>query len=103
MAIEQTPAISALTQISTRDPNDATTPLRDKNISTSESVKESSFSPSELQKKLLQPQASDINIDKIEKIKLAIKNGTLEMDAEKIANAILRDAHESILLSKSDD
>lgn len=103
MAIEHTPRISALTQVTTRDPQDTTTSLRNKNISTLESVKESSFSPSKLQKKLLQPQASDINIDKVEKIKLAIKNGTLQMDTGKIAGGILRDAHESMLLIKSDD
>ncbi|EKT62246.1 flagellar biosynthesis anti-sigma factor FlgM [Providencia burhodogranariea] len=103
MAIEQTPAISALTQISTRDPNDAATSLRDKNISTPESVKESSFSPSELQKKLLQPQASDINAKKVEKIKLAIKHSTLQKDVDKIADGILRDAYEVMLSIKSDN
>ncbi|VEB68454.1 Uncharacterised protein [Providencia rustigianii] len=30
MAIEQTSAISALTQVTTRDPQDATAPMRDK-------------------------------------------------------------------------
>ncbi|SUC26547.1 Uncharacterised protein [Providencia rustigianii] len=52
MAIEQTSAISALTQVTTRDPQDATAPMRDKKISANEAVKESSFAPSELQKKL---------------------------------------------------
>ena len=102
MAIEQTPAISALTQVTTRDPQDATTTLRDKKVSTTESVKESVFSPSELQKKLLQPQASDINSEKVEKIKQAIKNGTLKMDAGKVADGILRDAHESMLSMKNE-
>lgn len=102
MAIEQTPAISALTQVTTRDPQDATTTLRDKKVSTTESVKKSVFSPSELQKKLLQPQASDINSEKVEKIKQAIKDGTLKMDAGKVADGILRDAHESMLSMKNE-
>ncbi|APC11163.1 MULTISPECIES: flagellar biosynthesis anti-sigma factor FlgM [Providencia] len=100
MAIEQTPAISALTQVTNRDPQDTATPMRDKKISTNEIIKESTFVPSELQKKLLQPQASDINSAKVEQIKQAIKDGTLKMDAEKIADGILRDAHECMLSMK---
>lgn len=100
MAIEQTSAISALTQVTNRDPQDAAAPMRDKKVSTSEVVKESSFAPSELQKKLLQPQAGDINSAKVEQIKQAIKDGTLTMDAEKIADGILRDAHECMLSMK---
>ncbi|MBQ0529904.1 flagellar biosynthesis anti-sigma factor FlgM [Providencia rettgeri] len=100
MAIEQTSAISALTQVTNRDPQDATVPMRDKKVSADEIVKESSFAPSELQKKLLQPQASDINSAKVEQIKQAIKDGTLTMDAEKIADGILRDAHECMLSMK---
>lgn len=100
MAIEQTSAISALTQVTNRDPQDMTVPMRDKKVSADEIVKESSFAPSELQKKLLQPQASDINSAKVEQIKQAIKDGTLTMDAEKIADGILRDAHECMLSMK---
>ncbi|MDB9565337.1 flagellar biosynthesis anti-sigma factor FlgM [Providencia rettgeri] len=100
MAIEQTSAISALAQVTNRDPQDTTVPMRDKKVSADEIVKESSFAPSELQKKLLQPQASDINSAKVEQIKQAIKDGTLTMDAEKIADGILRDAHECMLSMK---
>ncbi|MDK7759675.1 flagellar biosynthesis anti-sigma factor FlgM [Providencia rettgeri] len=100
MAIEQTSAISALTQVTNRDPQDATASMRDKKVSNNEIVKESSFAPSELQKKLLQPQASDINSAKVEQIKQAIKDGTLKMDAGKIADGILRDAHECMLSMK---
>ncbi len=50
MAIEQTSAISALAQVTNRDPQDAAAPMRDKKVSTNEVVKESSFAPSELQK-----------------------------------------------------
>ncbi|AFH95444.1 TPA: flagellar biosynthesis anti-sigma factor FlgM [Providencia stuartii] len=100
MAIEQTSAISALTQVTNRDPQDPTAPLREKKVSATESVKESTFSPSELKKKLLQPQASDINSEKVERIKQAIKDGTLQMNTEKVADGILRDAHEFMLSMK---
>lgn len=100
MAIEQTSAISALTQVTNRDPQDATIPVRDKKVLINEVVKESAFAPSELQKKLLQPQASDIDMAKVERIKQAIQDGTLKMDAEKVAEGILRDAHECMLSMK---
>lgn len=100
MAIEQTPAISSLTQVTTRDPQDAAAPMRDKKIAADVTIKESTFAPSELQKKLLQPQASDIDTAKVERIKQAIKDGTLTMDTGKIADGILRDAHECMLSMK---
>lgn len=100
MAIEQTPAISALTQVTNREHQDGVAPVRDKKVSANEVVKESTFVPSELQKKLLQPHASDIDSVKVEKIKQAIKDGTLKMDAGKIADGILRDAHECMLSMK---
>ena len=100
MAIEQTSAISALTQVTTRDPQETAALVREKKVSANETVKESTFAPSELQKKLLQPQASDIDVAKVEKIKQAIKDGTLTMEAGKIADGILRDAHECMLSMK---
>lgn len=100
MAIEQTPAISALTQVTSREHQDGVAPVRDKKVPTNEIVKESTFVPSELQKKLRQPQASDIDSVKVEKIKQAIKDGTLKMDTGKIAEGILRDAHECMLSMK---
>lgn len=102
MSIEQTPAISALTQVTKREPQDIAPTLRDKKIAEAPITKESSFSLSEVQKKLLQPQPTDINSAKVERIKQAIKNDTLQMDAGKVADGILRDAHECMLSMKSD-
>ncbi|WAZ82675.1 flagellar biosynthesis anti-sigma factor FlgM [Providencia stuartii] len=48
----------------------------------------------------MQPQASDINSEKVERIKQAIKDGTLQMNTEKVADGILRDAHEFMLSMK---
>lgn len=50
MAIEQTSAISALTQVTTRDPQETAALVREKKVSANEAVKESTFAPSELQK-----------------------------------------------------
>lgn len=41
---------------------------------------------------LTQQSASDINIDKVEALKTAIRNGDLKMDTGKIADALIQDA-----------
>lgn len=103
MAIEQTSAISALTKVTNRDPKEMAAVPRDKKIQTAETVRESAFSPSEIQKQLLAPNKNDINTVKVAEIKQALKDGTLRMDAGKIADGILRDAHECMLSINSAD
>ncbi|MCT1586381.1 flagellar biosynthesis anti-sigma factor FlgM [Morganella morganii] len=103
MAIEQTSAISALTKVTNRDPKELTAPVRDKKVQAEETVRESAFSPSELQKQLLAPGKNDINTARVAEIKQALKNGTLRMDAGKIADGLLRDAHECMLSMDSAD
>ncbi|MEX6210727.1 flagellar biosynthesis anti-sigma factor FlgM [Providencia huaxiensis] len=68
MAIEQTPAISALTQVTNRDPQDTATPMRDKKISTNEIIKESTFVPSELQKNYYSPKLAILTALKLNKL-----------------------------------
>ena len=99
MAIEQTSAISALTKVTNRDPKELTAPVRDKKVQAEETVRESAFSPSELQKQLLAPGKNDINTARVAEIKQALKDGTLRMDAD----GLLRDAHECMLSMDSAD
>jgi negative regulator of flagellin synthesis FlgM len=47
---------------------------------------------SDAQAKLMQPGSSDINMERVEAIKTAIKNGELKMDTGKIADALIQDA-----------
>lgn len=103
MAIEQTSAISALTKVTGRDPKELTAPVRDKKVQAKETVRESAFSPSELQKQLLTPGKNDINTAKVAEIRQALKDGTLRMDAGKIADGLLRDAYECMLSMDSTD
>lgn len=84
MAIEQTSAISALTKVTNRDPKELTAPVRDKKVQAEETVRESAFSPSELQKQLLAPGKNDINTARVAEIKQALKDGTLRMDSRPI-------------------
>lgn len=67
MAIEQTSAISALTQVTNRDPQDAAAPMRDKKVSSNEVVQESSFAPSELQKNYCNLKLAILTVLKLSK------------------------------------
>ncbi len=44
----------------------------------------------------MQPGTRDIDMNRVEAIKQAIRSGELKMDAGKIADALLQDAHNDI-------
>ncbi|HBI11814.1 MAG TPA: anti-sigma-28 factor FlgM [Franconibacter pulveris] len=54
---------------------------------------------SDAQAALTQPGASYINVERVEALKTAIRNGELKMDTGKIADALLQEAR-SYLQSK---
>ncbi|TQS58680.1 anti-sigma-28 factor FlgM, partial [Salmonella enterica subsp. enterica serovar Typhimurium] len=54
---------------------------------------------SDAQAKLMQPGVSDINMERVEALKTAIRNGELKMDTGKIADSLIREA-QSYLQSK---
>ncbi|CAI0928508.1 flagellar biosynthesis anti-sigma factor FlgM [Serratia quinivorans] len=47
---------------------------------------------SDAQARLMQPGTQDIDMNRVDAIKQAIRNGELKMDAGKIADALLQDA-----------
>ncbi|MGG8025479.1 flagellar biosynthesis anti-sigma factor FlgM [Klebsiella aerogenes] len=51
---------------------------------------------SDAQARLMQPGTQDIDMNRVEAIKQAIRSGELKMDAGKIADALLQDAHNDI-------
>ncbi|XNM88215.1 flagellar biosynthesis anti-sigma factor FlgM [Escherichia coli] len=51
---------------------------------------------SDAQAKLMQPGSSDINLERVEALKLAIRNGELKMDAGKIADALINEAQQDL-------
>ncbi|MCE9904828.1 anti-sigma-28 factor FlgM, partial [Hafnia paralvei] len=55
---------------------------------------------SDAQSRVMQPNGQDINVERVEALKLAIRNGELTMDTGKIADALLQDTHD---LLKSND
>lgn len=44
----------------------------------------------------MQPGSSDINLERVEALKLAIRNGELKMDANKIADALINEAQQDL-------
>lgn len=54
---------------------------------------------SDAQAKLIQPGSNDINMERVEQLKTAIRNGELKMDTGKIADALISDV-QSYLQSK---
>ncbi len=52
---------------------------------------------SDAQAKLMQPGSSDINLERVEALKLAIRNGELKMDTGKIADALISEAQQDLL------
>lgn len=44
----------------------------------------------------MQPGSSDINLERVEALKLAIRNGELKMDISKIADALINEAQQDL-------
>lgn len=89
MSIDRTSPLQPLTPVQTRDAADTQAPkVRQDKAAAATST---SVTLSESQARLMQPQESDINTDRVEALKAAIRNGELKMDTGKIADALIAD------------
>ena len=89
MSIDRTSPLQPLTPVQTRDAADTQAPkVRQDKAAAATST---SVTLSESQARLMQPQESDINADRVEALKAAIRNGELKMDTGKIADALIAD------------
>ena len=90
MSIDRTSPLQPLNPVQTRDAADAQAPKvrQDKAAAAAHST---SVTLSESQTRLMQPQESDINTDRVEALKAAIRSGELKMDTGKIADALIAD------------
>ncbi len=98
MSIERTNPLIPITAISQRNLNNegAQEARKTGNTQTKAMAGDTSVKLSEAQKKLVQPSNQDINVEKVARLKAAIADGTLTMDSSKIAEALFREAAESI-------
>ncbi|AKI67080.1 TPA: anti-sigma-28 factor FlgM [Shigella boydii] len=100
MSIDRTSPLNPVSTVQPRETTDApvtntraakTTDSTSTSTSTSTSV-----TLSDAQAKLMQPGSSDINLERVEALKLAIRNGELKMDIGKIADALINEAQQDL-------
>lgn len=97
MSIDRT---SPLKPVSTVQPREASeTQAQKVRQEKSATANSTNVTLSDAQAKLMKPGTNDINMERVEKLKTAIRNGELKMDPRKIADALISDA-QSYLQSK---
>ena len=90
MSIDRTSSLKPVSTVQPRETNEAA-PHKTRLEKTS-TANSTSVTLSDAQSKLMQPGSSDINMERVEALKTAIRNGELKMDTSKIADALIQDA-----------
>lgn len=99
MSIDRTHSLSGVSPIQPREASEIQLQKR-KEATSQPAVDGTQVKLSDAQSRLMQPNGQDINVERVEALKLAIRNGELTMDTGKIADALLQDTHD---LLKSND
>ncbi|MEZ2696627.1 flagellar biosynthesis anti-sigma factor FlgM [Hafnia alvei] len=99
MSIDRTHSLSGVSPIQPREASEIQQQKR-KEAASQPAVDGAQVKLSDAQSRLMQPNGQDINVERVEALKLAIRNGELSMDTGKIADALLQDTH---VLLKSND
>ncbi|MES0344996.1 anti-sigma-28 factor FlgM [Citrobacter koseri] len=97
MSIDRTSPLKPVSTVQPRETSDA--PVQKARQEKASTTTSTSVKLSDAQAKLMQPGTSDINMERVEALKTAIRNGELKMDTGKIADSLIRDA-QSYLQSK---
>lgn len=95
MSIDRTSPLKPVSTVQPRETSDAPVQKTRKEKTTAST----SVMLSDAQAKLMQPGTNDINMERVEALKTAIRNGELKMDTGKIADSLIREA-QSYLQSK---
>ena len=98
MSIDRTSALKPVSAVQPRETNDA--PAQKTRLEKPSTANSTSVTLSDAQSKLMQPGSSDINMERVEALKTAIRNGELKMDTSKIADALIQDAHSFLQSNK---
>ncbi|BAT34716.1 anti-sigma factor for FliA (sigma 28) [Escherichia albertii] len=93
MSIDRTSPLKPVSTVQPRETTDA--PVT--NTRAAKTTASTSVTLSDVQAKLMQPGSSDINLERVEALKLAIRNGELKMDTGKIADALISEAQQDLL------
>ncbi|ENB7486641.1 flagellar biosynthesis anti-sigma factor FlgM [Citrobacter koseri] len=97
MSIDRTSPLKPVSTVQPRETSDA--PVQKARQEKASTTTSTSVKLSDAQAKLMQPGTSDINMERVEALKTAIRNGELKMDTGKIADSLIREA-QSYLQSK---
>ena len=96
MSIDRTQRLQPVSTVQPRE-TPADNPLQPLKATAAETaVSATKVKLSDAQARLMQPGTQDIDMNRVEAIKQAIRSGELKMDAGKIADALLQDAHNDI-------
>ncbi|AYY75807.1 MULTISPECIES: flagellar biosynthesis anti-sigma factor FlgM [Citrobacter] len=97
MSIDRTSPLKPVSTVQPRETSDA--PVQKARQEKASTTTSTSVKLSDAQAKLMQPGTGDINMERVETLKTAIRNGELKMDTGKIADSLIREA-QSYLQSK---
>lgn len=93
MSIERTQPLKPVSQVQSRDASEATKQKRVQTLAQSE-VAGTQVKLSDAQARLMQPGTQDIDMNRVETLKQAIRDGSLQIDAGKIADTLIKDTQD---------
>ncbi|ACX87647.1 anti-sigma-28 factor FlgM [Pectobacterium parmentieri] len=93
MSIDRTQSLKPVSQIQQRESGDIAKTKR-KQAETQSEVSATQVKLSDAQAKLMQPGTQDIDMARVETLKQAIRDGSLKIDAGKIADALLKETQD---------
>lgn len=91
MSIDRTQRLQPVPTVQPRDTQPDSAVQARKKVSAETAVSGTQVKLSDAQARLMQPGGQDIDLERVETIKQAIRNGELKMDTGKIADALLQD------------
>ncbi|KYQ96417.1 flagellar biosynthesis anti-sigma factor FlgM [Serratia sp. TSA_198.1] len=92
MSIDRTQRLQPVTTVQPRETPAENQLQPRKAVQTESAVSGTQVKLSDAQARLMQPGTQDIDMNRVDAIKQAIRRGELKMDAGKIADALLQDA-----------
>ncbi|GKW14514.1 anti-sigma-28 factor FlgM [Pectobacterium actinidiae] len=93
MSIDRTQSLKPISQVQQRESGDVAKTKRKQAEAQSE-VSATQVKLSDAQAKLMQPGTQDIDMNRVETLKQAIRDGSLKIDAGKIADALLKETQD---------
>lgn len=90
MSIDRTSPLKPVSTVQPRETSEA--PIQKSRLEKNTTPNSTNVTLSDAQAKLIQPGSGDINMERVEALKTAIRNGELKMDTGKIADALIQEA-----------